>query len=75
MYNKSIPAKSKEIYIGENWCPWVDKNIKCMIKQKHRLLNLYRLHAISKEYFNDYCKLLKKEILYRKSQYFLEKII
>ena len=74
IYNKVIPIKTKTLPNNLPFCPWVDRELKIMIKHKRNLFQLYKMHSITQEYYREYVKKVNRIYVNKRAQYFIEKM-
>ena len=74
LYNNVMPIKSKVLQTNKPFCPWVDRELKNMIKHKRNLYYLYKTHSISKEFYKEYEKKVNRAYAKKRSNYFMEKM-
>ena len=73
-FNLLIPTKYKSINPNFRASPWIDTEIKSMIRNKNAFYNLVLKNAISTDFYKDYCKELSKKIRQKKSKFMIERL-
>ena len=69
------PIKTKTISPKDKLKPWIDSNLKILMKRRQNFFNLYKQNLVSKQFYNYYRNMVTKKIRISKQRYYEELFI